>query len=972
MIFEKQEYQKKCINNITALLKEFDFKEHRIGNLKECFEQFYKEFPQPIQQFSNKRNIDILMETGTGKTFTYLNLIFELHKNYKQNKFIIFVPRKAILESVRQNIELTKDYFCAEYQKHLKPYYYTDSKSQSLIINHYIKNEDELSVLILTNSAIDKKENLLHKNNEKVLDGFDNKSVFESIVALKPIAIIDEPHLLKGKAFNGNFSKLNTLYFRFGATFPKEDGFELSNMVYSLDSICAFREYLVKQIRVHSLGSYGESVFLTSVNGKGKSKQACFSYYRNGVQRQEIIKIGDSLSSHNNAILTNLKDNKAYFNDNTIIGKEESYTLDEDDMRELLRCAITQHFEKEEKLFKRGIKALSLFFIPSINDFRGDDARIKKEFEKIYKEKREEVLNKSLSKAYREYLEKDFNEDGELCVHQGYFSGDSNSINKKNESNKENLEANDIRLILKDKEKLLSFDSSLRFIFSVWALQEGWDNPNIFTLTKLSHTQDISTHQQVGRGLRLCVNRDGKRITHSFLKGNDEDFYAINCVDIIVSARELNFIERLQNEIDTSSYTFNGKTFTLVELENLLKNQNLAMRVIISLEDRGLIRTQANTKMYDILAPLYEALQDDEALKGLLKNQYPLLLNYFKGDRKNREEQIKDANQQGDLIEIKPNLAKDFKELWDTINKQASIVYKDIHDEYLVQIIADNFNRLKIEKEQICLETKVFDPKENKIIIQDSKVIASKDYSEDFERNISTQLLEFARDEKIPLRFLLQIYNKLNKDMFSNSPKTSFSQLKHIIKESLHANLLQVIGYNFTDDIFTPSYAHLVENGKMRTSVTRSVLGQYISTKDPASHYLYKRIAYDSKIEEYIAKEQQDKVDGKCIKVFAKLPKFRIPTPYKEYEPDFAYFLEGENGLKIFFVCESKGYDNVLQIPENEQKKIEYAEIFFKCLQEHLKDKNIQIIFNKRINKQTLLNSLEEAIKNSTIKDDNA
>ncbi|MBF7044344.1 DEAD/DEAH box helicase family protein, partial [Campylobacter volucris] len=304
MIFEKQEYQEQCINNIIKLLQDFDFKKQ--DNLKECLQNFYKDTRLPIQNIKNKFNLDILMETGTGKTFTYLNLIFELHKTYNRNKFIIFLPRKAILESVKQNIELTKNYFYTEYQKYLKAYYYIDSKSQNVIINNYIKNKDELSVLILTNSAIDKKENILNKNNESL---FNSKSIFENIIDLRPISIIDEPHLLKGKAFNEYFSKLNSLHFRFGATFPQEKDYELSNVVYCLDSISAFKEYLVKQVKVHTLGTQNKSIFLKEY----KKDLATFTYFSNGIEQEIKIKKGNSCKILNNAILQNVKDNKAYF-----------------------------------------------------------------------------------------------------------------------------------------------------------------------------------------------------------------------------------------------------------------------------------------------------------------------------------------------------------------------------------------------------------------------------------------------------------------------------------------------------------------------------------------------------------------------------------------------------------------------------------------------------------------------------------
>ncbi|MCI5786061.1 MAG: DEAD/DEAH box helicase family protein, partial [Helicobacter trogontum] len=399
MIFEKQDYQQNCLGNIIKILQDFDFKKQE--NLKECLETFYKTAPLPIQNISNKLNLDILMETGTGKTFTYLNLIFELNKRFKQNKFIIFVPRKAILESVKQNITLTKDYFYSEYNKHLKAYTYTDSKSQSLIINHYIKNEDELSVLILTNSAIDKKDNILNKNNENL---FNTQSIFENIAALKPISIIDEPHLLKGEAFNKYFSKLNSLYFRFGATFPKEAEYELSNVAYCLDSICAFRSYLVKQICVHTLVQDNTTPFLISTN-TNKPKSATFSFFKDGIEKRTTIlqnnNLGELDSSFRTISLENITKDKAYLNNGEVIERKKSYKLSPEEITSLLARAIDLHFKKEEYLFQQNIKALSLFFIPEIKDFRGENPFIKNEFERLYKLKREAILKQNISESYK-------------------------------------------------------------------------------------------------------------------------------------------------------------------------------------------------------------------------------------------------------------------------------------------------------------------------------------------------------------------------------------------------------------------------------------------------------------------------------------------------------------------------------------------------------------------------------------------
>lgn len=972
MIFEEQAYQKECINNIIALLDGFDFKRH--NNLTECLKRFHKAHPQPKETLSNKPNIDILMETGTGKTFTYLNLIFELHKVYKQKKFIIFVPRKAILESVRQNIELTKDYFAKQYESRLKPYYYTDSKSLSTIICHYINNTDELSVLILTNSAIDKKDNILNKPHESLPN---TNNVLQAIAELLPISIIDEPHLLKGKAFMEYFTTLNTLYFRFGATFPKEQDFTLSNMAYCLDSISAFQQYLVKQVRVHSLSTCDNGISLKSIEGRGKEKRASFSYFLNGMPKTETIRIGESLQALHHAELMQLEKDKAYFthkdNSKQVITKNTGYTLGQDDVSELLERAIILHFEKERELFEKNIKALSLFFIPSIADFRGEAPYIKQEFERIYKEERAKILSQDISESYRAYLLKDMDSSGALRVHQGYFSGDA-KLSSKEGSKQENQEAADIALILKDKEKLLSFTSPLRFIFSVWALQEGWDNPNIFTLTKLASSTDISTHQQVGRGLRLCVDNNGRRITHSLCNENDEDFYATNYVDVVVSSKELDFIERLQQEINEQSFIFNNETLSLDFLISVLQDHSKATCTLIYLEDNNFIKPSEdkNNGIYTILKPLDE-IKDSIELQKILGDKFTPLLQALKPSS-NKHKQVKNASKKDETIKIKPDLASDFKELWASINRDAHIVYKNINDKALAESIAAIFNddsQTPIAQEKIHLEIKTFNAKDNIIITQDSKDLKPKDYATHFKRDIPAQLLAFAKDENIPLPFLLQIYNQLDHAKFARSPKTAFSKLKNIIKAELHSQLLQQVSYNFTQNTFSPSYANLIEDNELKSSVKKSALGHYTSSDKPAASYLYEKIVYDSKIELDIATEQIEKVDSKTIRVFAKLPRLKIPTPYHYYEPDFAYFLENENGKKIFFVCETKGYDDEAQIPEDERKKIDYAQKFFTQLQEQVKDKNIEIIFNTRINKQSLLESLRQALNptNPTTKD---
>ncbi|GAA8930249.1 hypothetical protein SLK231_14090 [Helicobacter pylori] len=371
-----------------------------------------------------------------------------------------------------------------------------------------------------------------------------------------------------------------------------------------MDSISAFRNYLVKQIRIHSVMQDSQSPFLLNAD----SKSAKIAFYKAGILKQITLSKGEDLgkinASFNGVSLVKITKDKAYLSDGATLEKA-SYKLTQDEISTLLEKAIDLHFEKEASLFDQNIKALSLFFIPKIEDFRQIDNKgvpfIKTEFERLYKLKRDSILaDAGLSPSYKEYLARDFDESGNLRVHQGYFSGDSVALNKgRKESNKESIEANDIKMILSEKEKLLSFQTPLRFIFSVWALQEGWDNPNIFTLIKLANSaSETSRHQQVGRGLRIALNQEGKRVTHGFLKGNDDAFYEINHLDMLVSGEEVGFMEGLQKEIEASSFIGGGNTLDREDLAKLGLNERKINKFCDTLETLNAVEFDETNNAY--------------------------------------------------------------------------------------------------------------------------------------------------------------------------------------------------------------------------------------------------------------------------------------------------------------------------------------------------------------------------------------
>lgn len=298
---------------------------------------------------------------------------------------------------------------------------------------------------------------------------------------------------------------------------------------------------------------------------------------------------------------TKITANSVYLSNQTELKMDNDFKLSDAEISMMIQATIEKHFEKEEILFNQGIKVLSLFFIPNVADFRGDKPRIKTIFEVIYTEIRNKIYRETENQKYKEYLDKDF-DNGILKIHQGYFSGDKG----KNQDDKDTAGINEI---LYEKEKLLSFKSPLRFIFSVWALQEGWDNPNIFNICKLSNTaKDISRRQQVGRGLRIAVNQAGKRQTFNHLNQNEADFYGINTLNMFVSHYELDFIKHIQTEIESASFCIVGNVIDAQLLKEKGLNERESNKFIHILDDENVISYSEATNTYTVNTSIYEFL----------------------------------------------------------------------------------------------------------------------------------------------------------------------------------------------------------------------------------------------------------------------------------------------------------------------------------------------------------------------------
>lgn len=960
MLFEKQQYQTGCVENIVQVLNNCDVLNNDFGKLPRAIDALWKDKGYHQFQKFAKNRLDVLMETGTGKTFTYLKTIFELHKQFGKNKFIIVLPRTAIKLGVIQNIKLTKAYFFGEYKQYLNYIDYRGKTDLGCVQNNFI-NSTNLSVLITTNSAFNSDKNNINKTTETL---FEHGSTWKGIASQNPIVIIDEPHLLKGTQTQKGLDKLeNSLQIRFGATFPKDKKDEehhLSNVVYSLDSISAFNEYLVKGITVHTVIGDSEQGNLKVIKIESSKKKFTVVYDRNqAIYRREIglredIGAKTELEKYRGVVATKITKDKIALSDDQehLEVSKGSYELGDEEIRSMIKTTVEKHFEKEEKLFSKGIKVLSLFFIPRVDDFRKNDnnpnPRIKRIFETEYQLQRETILKKDTNEEYKKYLSKDFSEDGKLKVHEGYFSGDKGTADAKEE--------NGVHIILNQKEKLLSFDTPLRFIFSVWALQEGWDNPNIFQICKLSDThKETSRRQQVGRGLRIAVNQEGKRLTHKYLEEKDEDFYAINTLDMIVSGKEKEFIQQIQQEVQEASFSLVGDIITNDILRNRGLNQQEINKFIHLLEDNNIIKFDKTKNEYQIISSVNEFIkQHKNNFDFLSPERYEQILKIFTENRP----PITDGNKSRKKVKIREKQWGSFKELWETINKKSKIVYKGIQEEEekkIIKQIAEQFKKEDITPIKIKVRTEVYNTQKDKIETKEEKNIGVSNF---FQTQKFIDFINyFVKDEKLPFAFMLKLLSKIEKQQIKNNPDKAKKRLIEILKNTLHHSILKQVSYEFNETSIYPNSLQDNEN-HFKKEINHTLLGRFYEEESP-DHLLYDTICYDSAIEENIQKNDPKEVNGKQITVFAKLPKISIPTPYKTYNPDFAYLIDkGENEKKLFLVVEAKGYDNEGNIPQEEKQKIEYARTFFDSLQKQLPNMDIQ--YKTRINKKGLSDLLSQ------------
>ncbi|GHS53541.1 DEAD/DEAH box helicase [Helicobacter pylori] len=892
-------------------------------------------------------NCDILMETGTGKTFCFLECVYALHKNYHLSKFIVLVPSNAIKLGVLKSVEITREFFKSEYSTHLESY--EEIRSFILASNH------KCCVLVMTFSAFNKEKNTINKSCLENINLFNGaKSYMQALASIRPVVIMDEPHRFLGDKTKKYLEQLNALItLRFGATF-KDD---YKNLIYALDSKKAFDCALVKSISVASVGENNE--YFLELKGVVKIQngyEAAINYtnLENKIQSVKVKKHDNlgaltQISALEDYIVENITKTEARFLNgfNLLLDQKEPFShLLEGEQEVMLKEAIKSHFEREEGLFKKGIKALCMVFISGVNSYLSENekpAKLALLFEKLYQQKLEEVLKKDdLDENYRAYLER--TKDNIQKVHGGYFA----------KSNKESDEAQVIALILKEKEKLLSFESDLRFIFSQWALQEGWDNPNVMTICKLapSHS-NITKLQQIGRGLRLAVNDKGERITKEHA-----DFDFVNELVVIVPQVEGDFVGAIQQEI--SEHSLIKQVFSGEELEKSgIVKKGYYGALLETLEGLG-FGEKTDDENFKLTLNQNEFLEKEPELEKLKDEKYLDLekLKDFLKDRLIGNSRVRNKNERkSEKIKINKENFKKFETLWEGLNHQARIAYA-IDSESLIDEIVKKINA------SFNVKSKIVSVTTHKKV----ETMGNNAKTESFEQKSACvwSLHEFisALSNKVKLSFksvakVLENIDGNKFDLIKKNEQESLRRLEELFLEIIYQNIRDKISYQMRETTIKDrkNDAFYDEKGEIREFLDGSLgVNKYeIKNSSAQEKCLYENfMQVDSEIEKDTIEESND---TKII-VFGKLPRVKIPIGLNQtYSPDFGYVVEN-NDKKVLLVVETKGVENENELREEEKRKISTAKKFF----EALKKQGVNIEYKTKIKKDQLSTLIHEVL----------
>ena len=896
---------------------------------------------QPSKELEgNGLNLTVEMETGTGKTFTYIKTMYELNKRYGWTKFIIVVPSVAIREGVNKSFQVTADYFQQEYGKKIR-YFIYNSQRLGEVENFATSNTINCMIInVQAFAARGKDARRIHM----ALDSFKGRRPIDVIKKTRPIIVLDEPQSMEGEVAKDMLLQFDPLFIlRYSATHRNP-----YNMVYRLDALDAYNQKLVKKIEVRGVSIIGDSAtsgycYLSRINTfTDKNPTATVEIdckNAEGMPRKKLMTLEEGHNLYEKSgkldeyktgwVITSIRKDQDYieFQNGTkifvgdVVGDVNQDQLRRIQIRETIRC----HLDKEQELFDKGIKVLSLFFIDEVENYRPDDTEkgkyaemFEQEYEALKAMKLQELDFKPEYKAFLEQTKAE-------TAHQGYFAKDKKGKfknSKETSVGEEEVRAYD--LIMKNKERLLSREEPVRFIFSHSALREGWDNPNVFQICTLKQsTNDISRRQEIGRGLRLCVNQNGERMDASVL----DNVHDINVLTVVASESYENFVKGLQSDI-ANDLKYRPQTITIDLFEDKIVHLESGEQVTIDkVQAQNIVFHLMSNQYIDAKGHLTETYYDDvekgvvKLPEGYKKDDIARILNSVY-----KPMEIGNANKTKIAVKLnKANLdKKEFQELWKRINRKSAYTVEFDTDELVKHSIHAIDHNLNVTKLSAVITRGAMDKIDSVKSLSDGTAFnAAKTYREAIESaeiNLPYDLIgKIVEGTQLTRKCVAEILVGISADkfaMFKQNPEDFIARVTNLINEQKATAIIEHVTYDMLDeeygtDIFTvPDLKATSDN-----------------TVETKTKHVYDHVIADSDIEKKMATALETNAE---VVVYAKLPKgFYIPTPVGHYNPDWAIAFKEGSVKHVYFVAETKGSMKSLDLRPIENAKIECARKHF-------------------------------------------
>lgn len=913
---------------------------------------------KPSTKLEGRFNLTIEMETGVGKTYTYIKTMYELNRAYGWSKFIVVVPSIAIREGVYKSFQVTQEHFAEEYGKKIRFFIY--NSAQLTEIDRFA-SDNSINVMIINSQAFNAKGKDARRIYMK-LDEFRSRRPIDIIAKTNPIMIIDEPQSVEGKQTKENLKQFNSLMtLRYSATHKSDS---IYNMVYRLDAMEAYNKRLVKKIAVKGITESGSTatesyIYLESINLSKAAPTATIQFdFKGAADIRKITRTvseGYNLYDHSGQMeeyrqgfvvsgIDGRDDSVEFINGIKLYAGDVIGKVSEDQLRRIqIRETILSHIQRERELFYKGIKVLSLFFIDEVAKYKQYDASgepMNGSYADMFEEEYNDIVDHLQIRLGEDDYMKYLSAISVDKTHAGYFSIDKkgkmidSKLKDKKEKTTDDVDAYD--LIMKNKELLLDRNpkrSPVRFIFSHSALREGWDNPNVFQICTLKQSSsDVRKRQEVGRGLRLCVNQDGERMDTSVL-GND--VHNVNVLTVIASESYDSFAKGLQNEIAEAVADRPRAITEDLFIGQVFKDDKGNEQVIDGDTGRaiyfGLIMNGYIDKKGVLTDKYYEDKANGEVqVAEEVADSASSVIEIIDSIYDSRAMQPENARSNNVELEVDENklAMPEFKALWEKINSKSVYVVDFDTNELVEKSIRSLDGKLGVSKIYFKVESGAMEQIESKEdLVSGASFVKEKSASYGniaaASSNVKYDLIGKLVDETgLTRKDVIQILQGIRRttfNQFKNNPEEFIMKAASLINDEKATAIIEHITYDVLDEKYgTDVFTAPTIKGCLGVNAMK------------AKKHLYDHIVYDSSNEKAFASELDTNTN---VAVYVKLPDgFYISTPVGHYNPDWAIaFYEG-TVKHIYFVAETKGSMNSMQLRLIEESKIHCARKHFKII----------------------------------------